>query len=133
MKNELPALGIMKTGDYETCMTYKVSCECQDTDHDIHFEVEADHDRINVNTFVTVSTNFWNERYKSRYDIKNTWLQQVDWIWKDIINGLVRRILLTRDIWFRGKIQYEVTILMTEQQALNYASTIKHAIDHLKK
>jgi hypothetical protein len=51
---------------------------------------------------------------------------------KDILNGFVTRLKLTWTVWTKGYIKTESTIAMTEQQALNYAETLKSAIQDVK-
>lgn len=132
MKANTPAEGIMKTGDYGDSKFYKVVCGCGQPDHDVDFEVEATDTGVNVNTYVTVKTDYWTENVKKRYDIDNPYLQELDWAVKDIWNGFVIRLKLTWQLWTRGYIRTETTIAMTEQQALNYAETLKIAIQDVK-
>jgi DNA-directed RNA polymerase alpha subunit len=132
MKAETPAIGIMKTGEFGDSKFYKVVCGCGQPDHDVDFEVEASDTGINVNTYVTAKTNYWTETTKKRYDIDSPWLQEWDWFWKDLVNGLVRRVKLTWEIWTKGYVKTESIIAMSEQQALNYAETIKSAIQDVK-
>jgi DNA-directed RNA polymerase alpha subunit len=132
MKAETPAIGIMKTGEFGDSKFYKVVCGCGQPDHDVDFEVEASDTGINVNTYVTAKTNYWTETTKKRYDIDSPWLQEWDWFWKDLVNGLVRRVKLTWEIWTKGYVKTESIITMSEQQALNYAETIKSAIQDVK-
>jgi hypothetical protein len=132
MKAEKPAEGIMKTGDYSDSKFYKVVCGCGQPDHDIDFEVEAAETGVNVNTYITAKTDFWTETVKKRYDIDNPYLQELDWTLKDIVNGVVTRLKLTWTIWTKGYVRCETTIAMSEQQALNYAETLKSAIQDVK-
>ena len=132
MKSETPALGIMKTDEFGDSKFYKVVCGCGQPDHDIDFEVEAVDTGINVNTYIVSKTDYWSESFKKRYDIDNIWLQEWDWFWKDLINGFVCRVKLTWTVWIRGYVKTESTIAMTEQQALNYAETLKSAIQDVK-
>lgn len=132
MKAEKPAEGILKTGDYGNSKWYQVVCGCGQPDHSLTVEVEADDCGINVNTYVTVKTDYWTENVKKRYDIDNEWQQEFDWFWKDLWNGLVTRLKLTWTVWTKGYIKAETTIAMTEQQALNYAETLKSAIKDVK-
>lgn len=132
MKAEIPAIGIMKTSDFGDTKFYKVACGCGQSDHEIDFEVEASDTGVNVNTYVTVKTDYWTDVVEKRYDIDNLWLQELDWFWKDLVNGLATRLKLTWSIWTRGYIKTESTIAMNEQQAFNYAETIKSAIDDVK-
>lgn len=132
LKPQTPAEGIMKTGDFGDSKFYKVVCGCGQSDHNIDFEVESCDTGINVNTYLTTKTDYWSEFVKKRYDIDNSYLQELDWTVKDIINGLVTRLKLTWTIWTKGYIQCETTIAMTEQQALNYSETLKSAIQDVK-
>jgi hypothetical protein len=132
MKAEKPAEGIMKTGDYGNSKFYKVVCGCGQPDHDLDFEVEADETGVNVNTYITAKTDFWTETVKKRYDIDNPYLQELDWTLKDIVNGFVTRLKLTWTVWTKGYVRCETTIAMSEQQALNYAETLKSAIQDVK-
>ena len=70
---------------------------------------------------------------KKRYDIDSIWLQEFDWAVKDIINGFVTRLKLTWTVWTKGYVQCETVITMTEQQALNYAETLKSAVKDVKE
>ena len=132
MKAEIPALGILKTGDFGDSKFYKVTCSCGQPNHDIDFEVEAADTGINVNTYVTVKTDYWSEAVQKRYDLPD-WAQEFDWAVKDIINGLWIRLKLTWTLWTKGYVQTETTISMSEQQALNYAETLKSAIKDVKE
>jgi hypothetical protein len=129
---QTPAEGIMKTGDFGNSKFYKVVCGCGQPDHSIDFEVESCDTGINVNTYLTTKTDYWSESVKKRYDIDNSYLQELDWTVKDFINGLVTRLKLTWTVWTKGYIQCETTIAMSEQQALNYAETLKSAIQDVK-
>jgi hypothetical protein len=133
MKAQTPAQGIMKTGEFGNSKFYKVVCGCGQPDHDIDFEVEADETGVNVNTYVTSKTNYWSESVTKRYDIDSPWLQEWDWFWKDLVNGLITRIKLTWALWTKGYIETQTTITMNEQQALNYADTLKSAINDVKE
>ena len=132
MKNETPALGIMRTSDFGDSKFYKVVCGCGQPDHDIDFEVEAAETGVNVNTYITAKTDYWTETVKKRYDIDSIWLQEFDWFWKNLVNGVITRLKLTWTVWTQGYVKTETTIAMSEQQALNYAETLKSAIQDVK-
>lgn len=105
MKAQSPAEGILKRGDWGDAMSYQITCECQDADHDHNVWVEADDARVTVTTYTTQKSEWWS---------LNRW--QTIWI------------LLTK-----GYVKYEANIIMTEQQALNYAETLKTAIKQVKE
>lgn len=132
MKAQAPAVGIMKTNDFGNSKFYKVVCGCGQPDHDINFEVEADDTGVNVNTYITAKTDYWTEAVKKRYDIDNEWQQEWDWFWKDLWNGFVARIKITWMVWTKGYVNTETTILMSKQQAFNYAETLKSAISDVE-
>jgi hypothetical protein len=127
-----PAEGILKTSDFGDSKFYKVVCGCGQDDHSIDFEVEAAETGVNVNTYVTVKTDYWTETVEKRYDIDNNWQQEFDWFWKDIVNGLVARLKLTWTVWTKGYVECQTTIAMSEQQTINYAETLKKAVEDVK-
>ena len=101
MTPQVPAEGIMKTNDWGDSKVYRVTCNCGASDHDHHMWVEADDHEISVTIYTTNKTNFWS---------KTRWYH----IWT----------LLTK-----GYIDSESTVIMGRQQALNYAETLKSAIE----
>jgi hypothetical protein len=132
MKPQPPAEGILKTNDYGDSKWYQVVCGCGQPDHTLSVEVEADDSGVSVNTYATVKTDYWTESVKKRYDIDSPWLQEWDWFWKDLVNGFFTRLRLTWDIWIKGYVRAETTVLMSEQQAINYAATLTSAVKDVK-
>jgi len=133
MKAQYPAEGILKTNDFGDSKWYHVVCGCGQPDHTLTVEVEADDMGVNVNTYATVKTDYWTDTVKKRYDINDPYLQELDWFWKNLINGFLTRLRLTWDIWIKGYVHAETTIAMSQQQALNYAETLKVAMEDAKK
>lgn len=127
MKAQIPAEGILKRNDYGDSKWYQVVCGCGQEYHNHNVDVEADDCGVNVNIYTTVKTDYWTETVDKRYDINNPWLQEFDWFWKDIVNGTIRKLKLTWELWTTGAVTAETTIIMTEQQALNYAEVLKSA------
>ncbi len=105
MKIQVPAEGILKTNDFGDTKVYKVVCECGQDDHSHNIWVEAEDFGTSVTIYATVKTNFWS---------KKRW----NHIWT----------LLTK-----GYVDCETTVIMTQQQAFNYAHTLLSAIDDVKK
>ena len=132
MKAQAPAEGILKTNDWGYSKMYKVVCQCGDTRHDITLEVEASDTDVCVTSYTMQYTDSWTESAKKRYDINNPWLQEFDWVWKDLWNKIASRLRMTKKIWWDGEITFEATTVMSEQQALNYAETLKAAIEDVK-
>ena len=100
-----PAEGILIQGDFGDAKTYRVVCECGSSDHDHLVWVEADNTGINVTTYTQQKSKWWK---------LNRW--QI--IWR----------LLTR-----GYVEYEASLVMTEQQALNYAEVLKSAVKDVEE
>jgi hypothetical protein len=105
LEPQTPAEGVLKRNNYGDAITYQVTCECHDANHDHNVWVEADDHRVTVTTYTTQQSQWWS---------LNRW--QTIWI------------LLTK-----GYVKYEANIIMTEQQALNYAETLKKAIQDVKQ
>lgn len=132
MNAEQPAEGILKRQEWGYSKTYQVVCSCGQPYHDHWVEIEADECGINVNIDATFKTDYWTETVKPKYDIDNEVLQEVDWFWKNLVNSTVRKIKLTWELWTTGAITTETTIHMNQQQALNYAETLKSAINDVE-
>jgi hypothetical protein len=104
MTPELPAQGILKRNDWGDAMAYQVVCECGDSNHDHNVWIEAEDHNITVTTYTQQKSKWWS---------MNRW--QTMWI------------LLTR-----GYVEYEASIIMTQQQAINYAETLKKAVEDVE-
>jgi hypothetical protein len=100
MNTQVPAEGIMKTGEWGDSKVYRIACNCHDESHNHNLWIEADDHDIVVNIYTTGKTNWWS---------KTRWHH----IWT----------LLTK-----GYIDTESAVHLTKQQALNYAETLKSAI-----
>ncbi len=132
MKAETPAEGILKRGDYGDSKWYQVVCGCGQVYHDHNFEVESSETGVDVNVHITVKSNYWGEIVEKHYDIDSPYLQEVDWFWKDLVNGFWNRLKVTWEVWTTGAVTAQTTITMSEQQALNYAETLKSAVEDVK-
>lgn len=133
MKSQTPAEGILKRNDWGDSKWYQVVCSCGQEYHDHNVEVESDQCGVNVNIYATMKTDYWTEAVEKRYNIDNTWVQEFDWFWKDLVNITIRKLKLTWELWTTGAITTETTIHMSEQQAFNYAETLKSAVKDVKE
>lgn len=104
MKPQIPAEGILKSGDWSSSRSYQVVCGCGQPDHAHTVWIDAEDIGVNVNIYVNVKSPFWS---------MNRWRQ----MWS----------LMTK-----GYLEHETTITMSEQQALNYSETLKTAITDVK-
>ena len=126
-----PAEGILKRGDFGDSKFYQVVCGCGQEYHDHTVEVEAADTGINVNIYATAKTDYWSETFSKRYDL-SPWAEEIDWFLKDLVNGLIRRLKVTWELWTTGAVRVETTIAMSEQQAINYSETLKKAVEDVK-
>ena len=99
MKTQLPAEGILLHKDYGDAKYYTVPCECYSTDCAHTVCIEAEDTGIVVTTYTQQKTKWWE---LNRFKI----------IWR----------LLTR-----GYVEYEASIIMSQQQAINYAAVLQSA------
>jgi len=105
MKAQQPAEGIMLYKDWGDSKMYKVTCECGSDECSHTVDIEADDSGIVVITYTTQKSKWWE---LNRFQI----------IWT----------LLTK-----GYIEYQASIHMSRQQALNYAETLQSAIKDVEE
>ena len=92
LKPQQPAQGVVAIGDWPGSKSYKVLCDCGQSDHEHNVWVEAEDYGVSVIIYTTSKSKWWS---------KNRFKQ----IWS----------LLTK-----GYIEEETVITMNQQQALNY-------------
>jgi len=104
MKTQKPAEGVLVQRDYGDAKVYTVPCTCGCEDGTHNVWVEADESNVTVTTYQQLKSKWWE-------------LSRWQMMWT----------LLTK-----GYVEYEACIIMTEQQALNYAETLKTGIQDVK-
>ena len=106
MTPQTPAEGVLLHRDYGDAKVYTITCECMDPAcaHNTWIECEADDYSVTVTTYTEQKTAFWST---SRW--KTMW-----------------RMLTT------GYVEYSASIVLREQQALNYASALTNAVEDVK-
>jgi len=105
MEAQVPAEGVLLRKDYGDAKVYKIVCECGDCEHSHNVWVETDETGVSVTVYTQQKTKWW---------ALNRWQK----IWT----------LLTK-----GYIEVESNLIMGEQQALNYAETLKSAVKDVKE
>jgi hypothetical protein len=105
MKAQKPAEGILLRKDWGDTKMYSVECDCGSDDHAHEIFVEADECGVTVTTYTRQKTKWWK---LNRFQI----------IWT----------LLTK-----GYVEYEANLIMTRQQALNYATILNQSVDDVEK
>ena len=135
MKSETPANGIMKKADYDDAKWYRVECDCgsENHSHDVWIEYDCETKQIMVDITTESKTDWWSSTMSENPRVENETLY---WIlsWSAyFINEIKRRSVLIWRILFRGYIKYHSEIILNEQQAINYAETIKKAVKNLNE
>lgn len=134
MKYQKPAQGILIKSQGEDFRTYEVYCECGNSDHYHAIDVSAnDGGEVSVSIYTKSDTAYWVDQFKKRYYFKNELVRKIDWLYKDIVNGTLRRIKWTWQLWVHGKIETESHIIMNQQQAYNYAKTLEQAVKDISE
>ena len=105
INSQTPAEGVLLRRDYGDAKNYQIVCECGDCDHDHNVWVEAEDHGITVTIYTQQKTKWWEQ---------NRWQT----IWRLLTKGYVER---------------ESTLIMSEQQALNYANVLISATKDVKK
>lgn len=105
LNSQIPAEGVLLRKDYGDAKIYQIVCECGDCDHDHNIWVEAEDHGITVTIYTQQKTKWWQE---------NRWKT----MWTLLTKGYVER---------------ESTLIMSEQQALNYANVLISATKDVKK
>lgn len=131
MKAQKPAEGILLVNEWGPSKGYKITCGCGQEWHEHHVDIEADETGVSVNIYGTVKTDCWTETFKTRFR-NHICLEKIENACKSFINGIIRKVKLTWELWITGVISVETTISMTEQQALNYSEALKSAIEDVK-
>jgi hypothetical protein len=97
---EKPATGILQMNNWGPCRMYKVVCDCGDDDCTHTLDVEASEHDVTVTIYTRTRTDFWS---------KSRWQH----LWK---------------LLFKGYTDFETTIVMKKQVALNYADVLHSAV-----
>jgi hypothetical protein len=105
MTAQTPAEGILLRKDYGDAKVYEVVCECGDCDHSHNVWVEAEDIGVSVTIYTQQKTKWW---------AMNRWKT----IWKLMTKGYIER---------------ESNLIMSEQQALNYANVLQSAVKDVKE
>ena len=133
MKAQTPAEGILVNRDWGDAKHYHVSCECQNDDHSHNIWIESEDSGVTVHTYTTQKTDYWSNKIEPRYNINSTIYQNIHWFFVGTFNDWYRRVTLAWQVLTKGYVKYEACITMSEQQALNYAETLKSAVKDVKE
>ena len=106
---QTPAEGILTTGIWDDAHSFRIGCECTDSEHDVDAWLEVNRDAdlpgvelvFYVNTWTPYFAN-WGERLQAVYNIL-----------------------------FKGVHRQQHTLLLKKQAALNVANAIKTTVERL--
>ena len=105
MTAQTPAQGVLLVNDWGTSKMYKAVCDCGDDDCTHTIDVEAEDTGVTVTIYTKTRTNFWS---------KKRWQH----IWT----------LLTK-----GYVEFDTSLIMAKQVALNYASVLQSAVSDVEE
>jgi len=135
MNPQTPAEGISQQFSTPDFKSYKVDCSCGHPDDSIDFTVEVDDWQDIVITHCTTQyTPWWRDTFDKHaaYNINNELLYNIVYYAKDFLNAVWHRAVVTWKVWTTGTVKYQSTVILTEQQALNYAEALRRAINEIK-
>jgi hypothetical protein len=132
MTPQPPAQGILLNRDNGDYVQYTAICQCGNEDDSHSIFIEADEYDVTVNIYTTPNTDNWTEIWKKDWEGDHSFLRRIDHTWKDFWNGLYRRVTFTWEMWVNGTVKHQSTIVMDEQQALNYAEALKKSVEDVK-
>jgi hypothetical protein len=105
MTAQEPAHGVLLVNSWGSAKMYKVACDCGDDDCTHTIDIEAEDTGVTVTIYTTTKTNFWS---------KTRWYH----MWT----------LLTK-----GYINFDTSIIMNKQVALNYANVLQSAVKDVEE
>lgn len=105
MEAQTPAKGVLLMNEWGKSKMYKAICDCASDGCSHIFDVEADDGHVTVTIFTTQKTKWWSA---------NRWRQ----IW---------------DILTKGFTEFETSIVLDKQVALNYASVLQSAVKDVEE
>lgn len=105
IRAQKPAQGVTLVKDWGTSRLYKAVCDCTDDNCTQTIDIEAEDSGVTVTIYTQVRSNFWS---------KNRWQN----LWQ----------LLTR-----GHTEYETSLIMNQQVALNYLKTLESAMQDVEQ
>ena len=133
MKPQVAAEGVAVTACYDNAVFFQVICSCGSDNCTHRVCVENNDSEITVTTYTTQSTDCWTRAVNKDFGAEDTVFSQIKDIAVDFVNGVYTRVKLTWAIWFRGNAEYQASIIMNKQTALNYSDTLQKLIKEIDK
>lgn len=132
LKPQTPAEGILKWHDHGHSQFFHVDCQCGTPEHSMVFEVEVDREfeQVAMTTFVEVFVPTWKEKFHFYDDDYNSWWKYDFKYW---VNNIFNRLTLIKRAIFNDTVGMDVSIIMSEQQAINYANTILQSVKEVQQ
>ncbi len=129
MTPQLPADGIATTMNYPDLKGYVIPCTCGDSNHEHTLLVSGDECDITVTIDTQTKTDVWSQLVTKKYDIENVVLQKWHWFWVSAVNAVYVKLRMTWKIWTQGYIESRADIMLSQQQATNYAHALLNAVN----
>ena len=100
-----PAQGLLLVNDWGTSKMYKAVCDCGDDNCTHTIDIEAEDTGVTITIYTNTRTNFWS---------MTRWAH----IWK---------------LFTKGYTDFETSIVMNKQVALNYANVLQLAVSDVEE
>lgn len=110
-------LGVMKTAEYDDSVLFRVMCDCQDSGHDLHVELEYD------NKFGTVDLHFYPElKWADYYNSCN------------FFKRMYHRVKYCARVLLFGEIELYSDMIFTKEEHIdNFIKALEVSRDKLKE
>ena len=128
MEAQKPARGIsIESDEAPDFRVYRVNCECGSDNHEHVLIVEVQDSVVEVSINTTEHTDHWTEALAPNYELSGvSW--HFDLALKNLVNGFLRRVKLTWQLWRHGHVKYSANLVLNRQAALNYAQALQDAV-----
>lgn len=127
MDAQAPAKGIMEQTGGKDWKMYRVPCSCG-CDNQIDLMVEVDDYNVSANFYAMTKTTWWKRRFDT--DVDDQWLVYAV---KEFANDWLNRFSVAWTALTQGYVKTEVTVMLSDQQCINFAETLKTAVAELQK
>lgn len=128
MEAQKPAKGILEQTGGKDWKMYRVPCSCG-CDNQIDLMVEVDDYNVSANFYAETKTPYWRRRFETS-SVDDQWLVYVV---KEFANDWLNRFEIVWEALTKGYVKTEVTVMLSDQQCINFAETLKTAVEDLKK
>ncbi len=129
MTPEIPATGILLQSKYDDSERYVIPCTCG-CEASVNFTISVEKDTGLITSYLEskTTTDHWSQVIDITY--KESWFVIS---LKSMINDWANRISVAWKALSGGVVETHSYVLLDQQQALNFAETVKNAVVNFEK